>query len=88
MKKIFLFSLLSIFILAVSECKRVSNNYEIIDRKSRQEGPVVYTIYTPDTDWVSMKNFAKSLLDTSRIQSHQSRIFFFSPQKNDSNYRY
>jgi hypothetical protein len=59
-------------------CNESQNKYTVIDRRAMPSGDTAYVVYTPDTNWTEMEQFAKMLLKNNR---KWSGVAFFNPRE-------
>ena len=73
MKKLFIILFCVVFFAGCSKKKQC---YEILDEQHFKLGNAQYAIYSPDTNWAEMENYAKFLLKDK--EKHSAVIFFNS----------
>jgi hypothetical protein len=63
-------------IVFFADCSKKKQCYEILDEQHFKSGNAQYAVYSPNTNWIEMENFAKSLLNNK--EKHSAVIFFNS----------
>lgn len=73
---IFSITLLVCFV-SCTEKKSKETKMEVVDSKENKIGNVIYTVYSSDTNWIEMENFADKLL---KNKGENSAVGFYQPK--------
>lgn len=69
--------ILLVYFFSCTEKRNKETKLEVIDSKENKIGNVIYTVYSSDTNWIEMEDFADKLL---KNRGENSAVGFYQPK--------